>query len=236
MADLVIWHEKARARQLQNHRWHHLGLSSRDLAFYRCAFIPSYISRLELATDREIISGHQGALSSLDVEDIESRYLLTGGSDCKVCLYDLEDQTRGETGARTSTCLSSSTRDEQNGHLYAISAVHWYPTDLESFFTSSFDGKMNVWETETFEVAGSFQLGSKVYDCAIHPQNYHSLVACATEKSGIRLCDLNSGLPHHPPLLILGQVVRHTLSAQRLLILNAWLGVHIGNTSLPLAT
>jgi DNA excision repair protein ERCC-8 len=219
----VVWHDKARGRYLRDHPWRsRLGICRNDLALYRSAFIPSYISRLELSTDIEIVSGHQSALSSLAVEDIQSRYILTGGSDCKVCLYDLEDQRRGETGARTALCLSSSSRDEHNGHLYAISAIHWYPTDLESFFTSSFDGKMNVWETETFDIAGSFQLGSKVYDCAIHPQNYHSVIACATERGGIRLCDLNSGSISLPLLTSCSDQAEHRMfSAPTLSIPNA---------------
>lgn len=155
----------------------------------------------------EISSGHNGAIRSLDIENIQSRYLLTGGLDCKICLYDLystqmesnEDHPRQNLGsdAKRIIPLSSSHKDENSGHSYAITSVQWYPTDNESFFSSSFDGKLNVWETELFEIAGSFQCGSKIYDCAIHPQNYHSLVACATESSGIRLCDLNSGDSSH---------------------------------------
>jgi WD40 repeat protein len=195
----VLWNPKSRERYFQSHRYHQLGLSRGDLSLYRSAFLPYYISRLDLSITHEIVSGHVGSIRSLHVENIQSRYLLTGGIDCKICLYDLyqpqedENHSAQELVTRRIHSLSTSQIGHNSGHSYAVTAVRWFPTDLESFYSSSFDGKLNVWETELFEIAGSFQLGSKIYDCALHPQNYHSLVACATETNGIRLCDLNSG-------------------------------------------
>jgi WD40 repeat protein len=216
----ILWNPKSRERYFQSHRYHQFGLIQGDLGLYRAAFLPNYISRLDLSITDEIVSGHIGSIRSLHVEEIQSRYVLTGGIDCKICLYDLYQQPNEnhsqhhhhaqELVTRRIPSLSTTQRDHRCGHTYAITAVRWFPTDLESFFSSSFDGRLNVWETELVEIAGSFQLGSKIYDCALHPQNYHSLVACATERNGIRLCDLNSGsviesmaTAHYLPLAML---------------------------------
>jgi DNA excision repair protein ERCC-8 len=149
------------------------------------------IGALDLCTDREIRSGHQGEINSLNIDRIESRYLLSGGSDSKICLYDLYSNTSSKESANRIQHISRSSRSQ--GHKFGVSSVLWYPGDIGAFISTSFDEKMLVWDTERFEVAGSFDLKSKIYDADVHPQNYSTLVACATAQSGLRLCDLTSG-------------------------------------------
>ncbi|CAM9742078.1 unnamed protein product [Pylaiella littoralis] len=50
----------------------------------------SRLSRLDLNVDVEIKSPHYGPITWLDVDSAEERYLLTGGADCTVALFDLD--------------------------------------------------------------------------------------------------------------------------------------------------
>eukprot|EP00752_Nemacystus_decipiens_P004205 g3843.t1 len=50
----------------------------------------SRLSRLDLNVDVEIKSPHHGPITWLSVDSAEERYLLTGGADCTVALFDLD--------------------------------------------------------------------------------------------------------------------------------------------------
>ncbi|CAM9729818.1 unnamed protein product, partial [Discosporangium mesarthrocarpum] len=48
------------------------------------------LRRLELNVNVEIKSNHNGPIIWLDIDGTEGRYLLTGGADCTIAIFDLD--------------------------------------------------------------------------------------------------------------------------------------------------
>jgi DNA excision repair protein ERCC-8 len=162
----------------------------------------SLITSLDLSTHCEIHSGHNGPIHTMAVDNLESRYVLTGGNDCKISFYDLNAREKSDLRTLVPSVedvykiypQASTTRSETTGHNFAVSSVEWFPIDLGAFISSSFDEKLNIWDTENMEIAGTFGLHSKIHMATMHPKGIHNIVACGTASAGIRLCDLNTGV------------------------------------------
>ena len=45
---------------------------------------------IQLSKNSEIYSSHQGAINYLDIDKTEGRYLLSGGADALICIFDIE--------------------------------------------------------------------------------------------------------------------------------------------------
>lgn len=154
----------------------------------------SILSTLELSTTNEVFSGHNGPIHSLSIETSESRYLLTAGNDCKLCLYDIHAKQVTPTRDVNKIVPEAVTeRSGTSGHNFSVTHVEWYPNDLAAFISCSYDEKMLIWDTERFEIAGSFNLNSKINIATMHRKGTNAIVACGTIGAGIRLCDLNTG-------------------------------------------
>ncbi|KAI7903946.1 WD40-repeat-containing domain protein [Cokeromyces recurvatus] len=131
-------------------------------------------------------------VNSIKVENIEQRYLLTGGGDGKVHVYDLATVPANHS---KNEPIASTPREER--HKYAVTSVSWYPFDTGMFVTSSYDTTIKIWDTNTMKSAYEFELESRVNSQAISPIASHCLVASAATEPRIRLCDLNSGAFTH---------------------------------------
>lgn len=179
--------------------------SSNHFAQWKHLVKQSLITTLDLSTKYEIHSGHKGPIHTMAVDALENRYILTGGNDCKISFYDLNAKEKSDLRTVVPYVedvykiypLTSTIRSETLGHNFAVSSVEWFPNDLGAFISSSFDEKLNVWDTERMEIAGTFGLGSRIHIAAMHPQGIHNIVACGTANAGIRLCDLNTGTLDH---------------------------------------
>lgn len=71
----------------------------------------------------------------------------------------------------TALKVASKQTDAERGgaqqvHGYAVTTVQWYPVDTGLFVSGSTDGTVKVWDTNAFQAAGSFQIGSKVRERA----------------------------------------------------------------------
>lgn len=51
---------------------------------------------LQLSRKAEVVSAHKGAIHSLDIDSSEGRYLLSGGADGVVCIFDIEEPIRSK--------------------------------------------------------------------------------------------------------------------------------------------
>ncbi|SCU80385.1 LADA_0B07052g1_1 [Lachancea dasiensis] len=95
----------------------------------------------------------------------------------------------GKFQASIESSIPRRDHDPQVGfHAYSVTSVKWYSSDNGLFFTGSNDHKVKIWDTNTFQVASSYDLGLRVAQldaCA-------DLVAVATEDSHPRLLDLRS--------------------------------------------
>ncbi|CAO3646565.1 unnamed protein product [Cunninghamella blakesleeana] len=151
------------------------------------------IYNIQLSETKEIKQMHKGGVNCLDLEDIEQRYLMSGGSDGMIYIYDLHKATKNNL-TKISAVANISKKDK---HQYAVSSLSWYPFDMMMFISSSFDGTIGIWDTNTMEMACNFSLETRVYCQSISPIASHCLVASASADPHLRLCDLKSGAFTH---------------------------------------
>ncbi|KAI8061108.1 WD40-repeat-containing domain protein [Gongronella butleri] len=149
---------------------------------------------LQLSQQKEMKRVHRGAVTCLGTENIEERYLMSGGSDGRVHIYDMHVGAARQNVTKIPPIASVARADR---HQYAVSSVSWYPFDTGMFITSSYDQTVRVWDTNMMTVACTFPLESLVHRQAISPIATHSLVATAAAEPRIRLCDLRSGAFTH---------------------------------------
>ena len=70
--------------------------------------------------------------------------------------------------------------DRRSAPAKAVSCVHWYPVDTGMFLTGGYEGRVTVWDTETFKPATAFERQSRVHTVAMSPIAVrHSVVAGA---------------------------------------------------------
>ncbi len=174
----------------------------------------SRVKRLCLSTRTEIHAANHEQINCLELDSIDARYLLAGGVDGRVSIYDLEqcpkkekedEDEKGDDDGKVQVIdalvASSRSNPAHSEHIPVsrmyISSIDWYPYDTGAFITGSLDHSVKIWDTNEFCPIANFDLGSKVFCAKVHSTNSQSFVAAATEKHGIRLCDMNSGSSVH---------------------------------------
>ncbi|XP_068135171.1 DNA excision repair protein ERCC-8 [Hyperolius riggenbachi] len=151
---------------------------------------------LELNKDRDVQRMHENGINALDIEPVENRYMLSGGAEGIVALYDLENLTRKPSYTCKAVC--SIGRGHPDGHKFSVETVQWYPHDTGMFTSSSFDKTLKVWDTNTLRLAEVFQFDGTVYSHHMSPiATKHSLIAVGTKNPKVQLCDLKSGSCSH---------------------------------------
>uniref|UniRef100_A0A3P8WL11 Excision repair cross-complementation group 8 n=1 Tax=Cynoglossus semilaevis TaxID=244447 RepID=A0A3P8WL11_CYNSE len=151
---------------------------------------------LELNPDRDVDQVHGNGINTIDIEAVEGRYMLSGGSDGVIVIYDLENYS----GKPQYTCKAVCTigRSNRYVHKFSVETVQWYPYDTGMIVSSSFDKTMKVWDTETLKPAEVFEFEGNVYSHHLSPiARKHSLIAVGTKYPKIQLCDLKSGSRTH---------------------------------------
>ncbi|XP_061527874.1 DNA excision repair protein ERCC-8 isoform X1 [Phycodurus eques] len=151
---------------------------------------------LQLNADRDMERIHANGVNTVDIEVIEGKYMLSGGADGVIVIYDLENFS----GKPQYTCKAVSTigRSSKYAHKFSVETVQWYPYDTGMFVSSSFDKTMRVWDTETLKPAEVFEFEGNVYSHHLSPiARKHSLIAVGTNNPKIQLCDLKSGSKIH---------------------------------------
>ncbi|XP_059031043.1 DNA excision repair protein ERCC-8 isoform X3 [Mustela nigripes] len=151
---------------------------------------------LELNKDRDVERIHGSGVNTLDIEPVEARYMLSGGSDGVIVLYDLENSSRQPYYTCKAVC--SVGRSHPDVHKYSVETVQWYPHDTGMFTSSSFDKTLKVWDTNTLQTADIFNFEETVYSHHMSPvATKHCLVAVGTRGPKVQLCDLKSGSCSH---------------------------------------
>lgn len=146
---------------------------------------------------------HFGGVNALEADKFEGRYLLSGGADSTVSIWDLEtpsksvDQDPDDDDPINSGPLSfeplGTVARSAGAHKFGITDVSWYPFDSLAFLTSSFDTTLKIYDSLLLKPTASFPLDSAIYAHAISPIATHLLVACCTQHPTVRLVDLKSG-------------------------------------------
>ncbi|XP_043919750.1 DNA excision repair protein ERCC-8 [Protopterus annectens] len=151
---------------------------------------------LELNKDRDVQRIHGGGVNSLDIEPVERRYMLSGGADGVIVIYDLENNSNKTP--YTCRALCTVGRSHPHVHKYSVETVQWYPHDTGMFISSSFDESLKVWDTNMLRPAEVFEFEETVYCHHMSPSaTKHSLIAVGTKSPEVQLCDLKSGSCTH---------------------------------------
>ncbi|KAJ7335935.1 hypothetical protein JRQ81_013876 [Phrynocephalus forsythii] len=151
---------------------------------------------LELNKDKDIERIHGSGINTLDIEPVESRYMLSGGSDGVIVLYDLENL--GGKPCYTCKAVCTVGRSHPDVHKFSVETVQWYPYDTGMFTSSSFDKTLKIWDTNTLQPADVFNFEGTVYSHHMSPiATKHLLIAVGTRSPKVQLCDLKSGSCSH---------------------------------------
>lgn len=144
----------------------------------------------------EPVPAHISGVNALTIDKFEGRYLLSGGADSSIAIWDLEAQTTVTEAGATHLPLSAVNKTAEE-HKLGITQLCFYPFDSLAFLTSSYDHTVKLYSSETLAPSASFDLDAVVYNIALSPIASHLLVACATQAPNVRLVDLRSGANTH---------------------------------------
>ncbi|KAF9111345.1 DNA excision repair protein ERCC-8 [Mortierella sp. AM989] len=111
----------------------------------RC--LSRHITDIALDPYTTIHREHSGHVNTIDIEEAEGRYLLSGGIDGNMHIYDLNESERDER----RMIRSMASTDSLEEHKGAVTRARWYPFDNGMFTTSSFDSTVKVWDTNAME-------------------------------------------------------------------------------------
>lgn len=142
------------------------------------------------------IPAHVAGVNALTIDRFEGRYLLSGGADSSIAIWDLEANTATSEAGETLLPLGTAEKTSEE-HNLGITAISFYPFDSLAFLTSSYDHTVKVYSSETLAPSATFDLDTVVYNIALSPIASHLLVACATQHPNVRLVDLRSGANTH---------------------------------------
>ncbi|KAH8731397.1 WD40-repeat-containing domain protein [Phaeosphaeriaceae sp. PMI808] len=142
------------------------------------------------------IPAHLSGANSLTIDKFEGRYLLSGGADSSIAIWDLEAEMSVTEAGETYLPLSAVNKTAEE-HKLGITQLCFYPFDSLAFLTSSYDHTVKIYSSETLAPSASFNLDSVVYNIALSPIASHLLVACASQTPNVRLIDLRSGANTH---------------------------------------
>lgn len=131
---------------------------------------------------------HSTGVNVLAIERQQGRFLISGGSNGTIAIWDLYlNYSIPPIGiAATKDC-----------HQFGVSSIVFYPPDASLFVTSSYDRTVKAWDSNELTVACGFIFDSVVYSVAMSPPAYHTLVAVSSQSPAVRLLDLKSGNATH---------------------------------------
>ncbi|KAF7713263.1 WD40-repeat-containing protein [Penicillium ucsense] len=176
----------------------------------------------------ESVVGHPSGVNCLAIDQFEGRYMVSGGADPSIHLWDLE--SRGSDLHHIHrACATVSKSSHKDAHTHAITSLSIYPFDPvpSTIFSTSHDCTLKL---SALEPPGVTPVHTFNLDCTPYAHSFSSqpgstlLVAVATSEHAVRLVDLRSGLatqglpghnaavlsvawaPHRPHLLASGSV------------------------------
>ena len=165
-------------------------------SFFRQAIEYSRISNLTLS-EKGVDISHEGSISYIDLENNEFRYLLATGTGRKVAIYDTWHLGRKSNSVfHKVSSVGEKESHKRFMHKKTINCVTWYPHDTGMFLTSSFDGTLKIWDSNTLKPAETLNLECPVYNHHMSSSSSNLLVACAATNY-IRLADIRTGSTAH---------------------------------------
>ncbi|MCJ1276284.1 hypothetical protein MMC21_004089 [Puttea exsequens] len=138
---------------------------------------------------------HRAGVNCITIDRFEGRYMLSGGADSGVNLWDLESAEN--TTKHLIYTPAVRTDRASSAHKFGITHLSFYPFDSLAYLSTSYDHSLKVCSTETLAPSASFDLGSVAYSHSVSPIADHLLVACAMQHPAIRLVDLRTAASAH---------------------------------------
>jgi DNA excision repair protein ERCC-8 len=197
------------------------------------AFMDQVARRLSpqcLVPSPQIVTSHTAgkatAVNSIHVDRVENRFLLAGGNDAVVGVFDLskwgsEDYLAKTIKARSNETpnrstihkpIASSQREPPrafaesdisipSGHASPISKVQWYPVDSGAFLSASKDGCLLVWDTDSMAPVAKCtpfaDTQSGIATFHISPSRHYSAVVASLQDPSLKLVDIRSSASSH---------------------------------------
>ncbi|OJJ70809.1 hypothetical protein ASPBRDRAFT_126716 [Aspergillus brasiliensis CBS 101740] len=147
------------------------------------------------------VYAHKAGVNVLAIDHYDGRFMVSGGADPSIHLWDLE--TRGSELKHVHQSVASINRaSHEDAHTRAITSVSIYPFDPtpSTILTTSYDGtlKLSALAPGSITPVHTFNL-----DCTPYTHSLSSnpgsplLIAVGTSEKPVRLLDLRSGLSTH---------------------------------------
>ena len=160
----------------------------------------SQASPVHASLENSQSTAHRPGTNCLTLDQNDGRFLISGGADASIRLWDLESSGNGDSYRYFPT--ASLSRADDGAHTHAITAVAIYPFDLtpSTLITASHDKsvKLSAITPTSLEPVHTFPLDYGPYTVALsNLSSAHPLVAVGTAHPVIRLLDLRSGLGTH---------------------------------------
>lgn len=164
----------------------------RDLSLLRWRSL-AFSSHLELAP------AHTEGVTTLSLDPVESRYLLSGGADASLAIYDVIDKPSAQVSTEPREPVAMLRRPHKSAHRDVVSSLQWFPHDTGAFVSAGADGKVKLWDTNELVVACEFTLPGRVHCIAMSTTSTtHTLIATATHaQCALQLCDPTTGSATH---------------------------------------
>ncbi|KAI9152413.1 hypothetical protein H9P43_009204 [Blastocladiella emersonii ATCC 22665] len=167
-----------------------LGSASPILAFARHRH-DRVMQALALSRHEFFAAWHRGPCTSLALDPLDDRFLISTGLDCSIALWDtrapVDDLGARRTSGRLKPIASSASQD---GHKSGVTTAAWYSVDAGLLVSGSADAAVIVWDASTVTPAARFEIGERVHHVDLSPD---ALIAVGSEESHVRLCDIRTG-------------------------------------------
>ncbi|KAJ5500131.1 hypothetical protein N7453_009182 [Penicillium expansum] len=153
----------------------------------------------ELGATAEVFA-HKSGVNCLAVDQFEGRYMISGGADPSIHLWDLE--SRGsELEHVHQSCASVSKSSHADAHTHAITSLSIYPFDPvpSTIFSTAHDGtlKLSALQSPSITPIHTFNLDCTPYSHSFSSQPGSTLLVAAAHLSVLSV----AWAPHRPHLL-----------------------------------
>ncbi len=164
--------------------------------------LPGSSAQREQTVDEARVTGgnavaHSGGVNVLAVDAQTGKYLISGGADSAVRLWNLEDYDPDEFYAFRSA--ASILRSGPGAHTHALTSLSIYPFDPlpSTLLTTSYDKTLKLFSIDAARIAPvhTFDLFDTPYAHTLSSiASSASLIAVGTAHPAVKLLDLRTGL------------------------------------------
>lgn len=140
------------------------------------------------------INAHSASVNSLSLDKLNNRFLLSGSSDSSIKLWDLNSNSYNENNNDEILYKPIHTLPMKSVHSFGVTKVKWWP-DNGMWLSSSYDFKLNLYDTNEMSVVHSFKLNSRILDFDFYPYLGNSSIVCCCLDGGVgglKLVDLRT--------------------------------------------